>query len=394
MTNVLTPVPHRVPAADQAPSLSRRGAVLAVVGGLGLSSVAASATAGTGHRARLRRRPLPTPARTATTASTLRNPMAAMVAVRVFPSYRTSVYQHHDIVLARLADLGVKRISHKLTPEIASNAAVISFTRRAYLEHGIKSWLTVGEPHKVLSADDWNKIVGVLTGPLAGMVERVYGWNEPNHVRNGGPLPRDWHLQTAAHQQSLWDRVSPLGIKVGTPPLWSGDFAKHDADLATLAPLLRGTFDHIGWHLYPRGGVGAELIDRFDATYRRALGTFPVVCTEAGHFTAPRYVGRAVNITEAEQSVYMPQLIDEYVKRGYGISYFELLDDPDPSGANREAHLGLCRTPSLDPATWQPKPAYAALRAHLATPAPRNPARRQERRLAHHFARIEAYRPQ
>ncbi len=293
-------------------------------------------------------------------------PEARLVAVRVFPSYNTKVYRHHDAVLARLGDLGVKRMSHKMTPGLASNAAVIAFTQRAYFEHGIKSWLTMGEPLAPLSSADWDRMIKALKGPLAGMVDRVYGWNEPNHVRGGGRLPSNWHSMTAAHQHQLWSRVSPLGIKVGTPQLWSGDLNRHDADLAKLAPGIRGSFDHIGWHLYPRGGVGVELLDRFDATYRRTLGTFPVVCTEAGHFTAPNYTGGAVNVTEAQQADYLPKLVDEYLSRGYGLSYFELLNDPDPTGANREAHLGLFRTPSLDPGTWTPKPAFSSLKARLA----------------------------
>ncbi|GAA0987510.1 hypothetical protein ENKNEFLB_00782 [Nocardioides aquaticus] len=349
------------------PVVSRRGALITAAGGIGLASVASSATAANGTRfrartvaARRRRRPRrPRPAV---------NPATNLTAVRVFPSYRTKVYGQHDAVLERLGDLGIKRMSHKLTPAIASSAAVISFTQRAYFEHGIKSWLTVGEPRVPISPAEWDKMVRVLKGPLAGMVERVYGWNEPNHVRGGGsPLPADWHLKAAAHQAQLWARMAPLGIKVGTPQLWSGDFDRHDRDLFKLAPHIRGNFDHIGWHLYPRGTVGEHLLDRFEDTYRAALGgTFPVVCTEAGYFTAPNYRGGAINVTEAQEADYLPKLVDSYVKRGYGISYFELLNDPDPSGANREAHLGLFNTPSMNPASWTPKAGYHSLKAHLA----------------------------
>ncbi len=352
------------------PAVSRRGALFGVAGGLGLASAASSASAGRATQVRART----VAVRSRETTATI-NPASKLVAVRVFPSYRTKVYGQHDAVLARLADLGIKRMSHKLTPAIASSAAVISFTQRAYFQHGIKSWLTMGEPRVPLSAADWTKMVDVLKGPLAGMVDRVYGWNEPNHNRDGGALPSDWPAMTAAHQAQLWARVAPLGIKVGTPQLWSGDFDRHDADLVKMAPGIRGKFDHIGWHLYPRGTVGVELLDRFDATYRRSLGTFPVVCTEAGYFSAPNYTGGAVNITESQAAEYLPKLVDEYVKRGYGLSYFELLNDPDPTGANREASLGLIRTPSIDPRTWTPKPAYTALKNRLATPSITRPPR-------------------
>jgi len=282
--------------------------------------------------------------------------------VRVFPSY-TNVYGQHDAVLARLGDLGIKRMSHKITPLM--DAASIVFTQRAFQEHGIKSWLTVGEPRVPLTASDWDRITALLTGPLAGMVDRCYGWNEPNHVRGGGALPVDWQLMTGAHQTQLWQRVAPLGIKVGTPQLWSGDFATHDADLVKLAPVIAGKFDHIAWHLYPRGGVGVDLLDRFEATYRAALGVHPVVCTESGYCTAPNYTGGSKAVTEGEEATVLPQLIDAYVSRGHGLSLFELLDDPDPSGANRESHFGLVRCPSLDPATWSPKPAFDAARSRF-----------------------------
>ncbi len=205
----------------------------------------------------------------------------------------------------------------------------------------------------------------MLSGPLAGTVERCFGWNEPNHDRGGGPFTEQWPQQTAAHQAELWARVKPLGIQVGTPQLWSGDLDTHDADLAVLAPLLQGTFDHVGWHLYPRGGVGIDLLERFEQTYRDLLGEFPVVCTEAGYLDAASYTGGAANLTPTQKADLVPQLLEAYTSRGYGVSYFELLDDPDPSGSNREANLGLVECPTLDPATWVDKPAYVAFRSYL-----------------------------
>lgn len=293
----------------------------------------------------------------------MRRPVEQLVAVRVFPTYRTAVYGRHDAVLGRLGTLGIKRISHKLSPSM--DPATIAFTQRAYREHGIKSWFTVGSPRVPLGAREWDQVEGLLTGELAGMVERCFGWNEPNHDRGGGPLTDQWPQQTAAHQQQLWSRVAPLGIKIGTPQLWSGDLDTHDADLAVLAPLLEGTFDHVGWHLYPRGDVGVDLIERFEATYRDLLGAFPVICTEAGYLDAADYSGGAANLTPTQKAGFLPELVDAYVSRGYGISYFELLDDPDPSASEREASLGLVECPEVDPATWVDKPAFDELAAYL-----------------------------
>ena len=329
------------------PSLSRRGLILGAVASLNASTVA-SATTSMSPSGSLK--PISRSAR-------------ELVAVRVFPTYRAEVYGQHDAVLARLGTLGVKRISHKFSP--LTDPATIAFTRRAYHEHGIKSWLTVGEPRVPLTTSQWDKMEALLAGPLAGMVERCYGWNEPNHGRGGGPLTDQWPEQTAAHQKQLWARAKPLGIKVGTPQLWSGSFDTHDADLARLAPLIEGNFDHIGWHLYPRGGVGVDLIEEFEATYRRLLGDFPVVCTEAGYLDAAGYTGGAANLTSAQKADLVPKLVDAYTSRGYGLSYFELLDDPDASEAGREASLGLVECKGIDPATWKNKPAFDALRSSL-----------------------------
>ncbi len=294
----------------------------------------------------------------------MRGPLETLLAVRVFPTYRTSVYGRHDAVLARLEDLGVKRISHKITPGLS--AATIDFTQRAFRELGIVSWLTVGRPRSPLGATEWEQVVDLLRGPLAGMVERCFGWNEPNHDRGGEPVSPQWPELTAAHQAQLWNRVKPLGIKIGTPQLWSGSLDVHDADLARLAPLIAGSFDHIGWHLYPRGGVGTELIDRFEAVYQQQLGDFPAVCTEAGFLDAANYEGGAANLTATEKADLVPQLVDAYYARGLGLSYFELLDDPDLSASSREAGLGLVECPTTDPSTWVDKPAFAALKERLA----------------------------
>ena len=117
-------------------SLSRRGVILATAGGLTCRAPATAGSVAAGS--------LASPALAASAGAGRRT--SDLVAVGVFPSYRTKVYGKHDAVLLRLGGLGVKRISHKLTPALATNEQVIEFTRRAYLEHGIKSWLTVGTP--------------------------------------------------------------------------------------------------------------------------------------------------------------------------------------------------------------------------------------------------------
>ena len=92
-----------------------------------------------------------------------------------------------------------------------------------------------------------------------------------------------------------------------------------------------------------------------------------MVCTEAGFLDAANYTGGAHNNTPAQKAVKVPELLDAYVRRGWGISYFELLDDPDPAGTNREANLGLVEVGSTNPATWTNKPAFDSMRNYVTT---------------------------
>jgi len=290
-----------------------------------------------------------------------------LVAVRVFPSYRSATYGQHEAVLARLGALGVKRISHQMSPNIAGAADVIKFTQNAYNRYGIKSWLTMGEPRVTLTAADWDKMQAAVDGPLRGMVEMVSGWNEPNHYRSGAPLTADWAARAVAHNREMYRRFSSTIPKIGTPQLWSGDFTAHDAAVRQLAQEgLKGSFNTITWHLYPRGDVGEDLLVRFETLYRQYWGAQQIICTEGGYLDAANYTGGASNMSPTEKARLVPLWADTYVKRGYGCSYFELLDDPDPAEANREASLGLVECKGIDPSTWSDKPAFASLKNYLA----------------------------
>jgi hypothetical protein len=285
------------------------------------------------------------------------------LAIRVFPHYLNKTYGSHRAVLDTLGRLGVTRVSGLLTPNMAPS--VTRFYQDAYARHGIKVWFAVGQPGDVLTDAQWADVRAQLSGPLAGMVELVSGWNEPNH-RVGG----SWEVPTAAHQNRLWaetQQVNAAGqdIKVGTPPLWSGNVNEQYADLRLLAPKIAGSYDWINWHLYPHGNTGSDLaalIDRQVAEFTAAYGQVPMVNSETGYFTAQNYTGGSNPSTESEQATQLSDLVALHRARGIGLSYFELLDDPDPTGANREAHFGLVRTPSLDSTTWSDKPAFAVFR--------------------------------
>jgi hypothetical protein len=249
---------------------------------------------------------------------------------------------------------------------------------------GIRTVLTVGETKGGYQAETtafWNGLTENLVR-WGDKVPMVVGWNEPNHIRGGTePLPADWPLRTVR------DNLVPLKkavaaanarmshkVKVGLPALWSGDSDQFRRDAEKLAAVrytdgagtvwsAHSVIDTITYHLYPRGGDPTWELDQTQTTMS---ATFPGAeatqwCTEAGYFTAANYTGGAKAVTEAQQAAYTPKLGLEYFLRGSYVSYFETTDAPDPSDSDREASLGLINTPSLDPSTWQRKPAFGAL---------------------------------
>lgn len=290
-------------------------------------------------------------------------------AVRVFPTYTTKTYGNHAAVLLLLGELGVRRISHLLTPSMSTD--VQAFTQAAR-DQGVLSWLTVGQPLASYTAAQWAKMRALLLGPLRGCVTRVTGFNEPNN--DGDP---DWVAKTAAHARLLRALVDDVNadyaddgtapIWVGSTPLWNGNQDKHDADLAQLAPLVRDYVDGGMWHLYFRGGPADSGLYHQRSVYEAAYPGLPSGSHESGAFTAPNYTGGSNPVTEAGQADLCATVLDAYDAAGAdALCWFELLDDPDPTGSLREASFGLVRTPTLDPATWSKKPAFDALRDALA----------------------------
>lgn len=286
-------------------------------------------------------------------------PRRNLVGVRVFPHYTNKNYGQHDKVLKLLGELGIKRISGLLAPGTVSQVG--GFYKKAWEQYGIKTWFTVGAPRVTLSTSQWATLTKAVTANKT-FIELCSGWNEPNHVRGGGDLPSDWPDTTAAHQKALWKNFKPIGgFGIGTPQLWSGDFARHDADLKKLAPKIEGAYNKVSWHLYPRGTVGTKFVDRFYNTYDSVLQhpDWQVCCTEAGYFTIPPDSNDtgANPVTEAEQAEYWPQHLKLYTDRGDRISIFELLDDP---AGGREGYLGIVR------ADWTKKPAFGTIKRFLA----------------------------
>lgn len=291
--------------------------------------------------------------------------VSELVGVRIFPHYSGKTYGNHDALFSWLSDSGLRRVTGLVSTN--TPADTIAFYKRLNVELGIKMWLTIGQPRQVFSSGDWTNVANKIDAMGgADAVEQVANWNEPNHMRNTGDIPlTDWPKKAGQQQQGLWNMAHPQGIDVATPQLWSGRFSQHEADLRTMAPFIEGYFDYIAWHLYPRGGVGEDLVQSFYDLYYGVLGEHPVCVTEAGYFNAANYTGGAVAVTPEQAGQYIVPHIRLYTDRGDRFGGFEFLNDPDPSQANREAGLGWIWTPSLDPKTWSAKPIYHSVKAFI-----------------------------
>lgn len=280
------------------------------------------------------------------------------VGIQVFPD-RGDLSYGKDLPGTKkmLADLKIKKVRGGIGP--ATTQTVIDWYNDIYDTLGIEACLTVGKPRDVLTAAEWDK-VGVVLGKMRG-VEILCNWNEPNHNRGGTGITLDgWPVKTINHGAELTKRFG-ADYEIGSGQFWSGNKATHDADLKTIVAATgangvkyKDTFETIVWHLYQSG---LTRMQQYETTYRNLFGaTRPIICSETGMSTAPNQTQGAASMTEAEQAQYIVQHINMYLNAGHRVYWFELRDEYDPAGTDREDWLGIFRHDGT------PKPAVAALR--------------------------------
>lgn len=255
--------------------------------------------------------------------------------------------------------LGVKKVRSGIHPGTPQKH--IDFYNSLYDDLGVTSCMTVGKPRVVLTPTQWDKIAAVL-GKMRG-VEMLCNWNEPNHNRGnkGAPLT-DWEIKTVKNGHEIRTRFDRDYV-IGSAQMWSGQKKKHDADLNALAKTsitvggkkvtYKDTFEHIVWHLYQ---PGQKRMSEYETLYTGLFGNLPITCSETGMSTAPNQAQGALSMTEPEQAEFLKQHLGMYAKAGHNVYWFELRDDPDPAGTDREDWLGLFR------ADGTPKPAAKAFR--------------------------------
>lgn len=302
---------------------------------------------------------------------------------RVFPTYSAKTGGQLLTTGGRawLTNMKPGFITHKIAP--GQDPDIQTWALGIYNTHGIKTMLTVGEPHETYTSTQWNNMIDAIQS-MGNAVDMVCGQNEINHVRNNAyPLPSNWKEIARDHQQQLWNRIQTLNatraglgqnpIKVGNCNLWSGNLTLHNTDGAAFFPMIKNYCDTITWHLYPRGDNPDWNLDTWKTFYRTYLDsvsspTKPIICTEAGYFVAYNYTGGAIAVSEWAHAIYLKKMWLEYALRGFRVSQFEFLNDPDSSDSNREANFGSVETPGVNQSTWGKNASYDQLAEWCAFP--------------------------
>jgi hypothetical protein len=284
--------------------------------------------------------------------------------IQIHSSFRDSVYAQYDEITQLLQDLGARCVRDRLVTTVPESVE--------YLEHlgdrGITTLLTISDDSRYPGHhEDPAAVIARMSKHLTALA----GDNEPN----AEDRPPDWVARTVELQQWIWDVGQNLGLTVCSPSLKQSAPTLEEDYSALSAESVGDLCDVIAIHNYPRGRSPSEGIDQYAAMARGALGgDKDVYCTEGGYFTAPNYKGGAMTMSEDAQALYAPRQLLEYVRRGMRFWQYELMDDPDPDGTDRESHFGIVATPSLDPASWRRKPAFDTMKDLLGKTADPGPA--------------------
>ena len=280
------------------------------------------------------------------------------------PTYMDRVYRHADAWLPLLKATGAAYFRGRYAPSAPNTREVIDYCRA----NGIKWVMT-------LLPEDWSLTEAELRARLihlrdnaADVCLAIEGVNEPNHERDGGRPPADWAARSVRFQKILWDfrNANPAmkHVKVISPSLWIGGGYRVDEDFGALARAgVANYIDYAGMHSYPGGLKPDNKLDLRLGWVRDLWGAdIPMWATETGYTNALNTTSGFRPAPEDVAAVYGPRSILTYFERGAMSTRFELLDDPNPSLTDQEAHFGLVRTPSLDPSTWTLKPEFEAIR--------------------------------
>ena len=289
--------------------------------------------------------------------------LASAVGVVNHFHFGTTVYAQTDRVVEAIADLGVRHVRNRIASTAGTRAGFRELTRIGVKVHGVCG--AFGDRENM--AHVMTEVARSYSDPYETF-SAFEGINEPNN--NSG---RAWVAETRLKTRDLFlerNRFGLSGIPIVAPALArvsvrgteGADTGEQSRTLGDLTPYV----DYGNIHVYPRGLHPSTDIDEFMGYQRAVCGDLPMMCTEGGYFNASHYQGGAHPTPEEVTATYLPQQVMEHWIRGNRRFFvYELLDDPDPAGNEREAHFGLV---GLDTARgpWRPKAQYQALKNFIA----------------------------
>ena len=288
--------------------------------------------------------------------------LASAVGVVNHFHFGTSVYGQTDRVVDAIGELGVRHVRNRIGSAAGTRRGFTELTRMGVKVHGVCG--AFGDRQSM--ADVLAEVVRTYDDPYATF-SAFEGINEPNNngrawVEETRTKTRDLFLERNRHGLSGIPIVGPSIARVAKHGVEGGSTAGQSRTLGDLTQFI----DYGNIHVYPRALPPSADIDEFMAYQRPVSGDLPMMCTEGGYFNAMDYTGGAFPTPEGVAAKYLPQQVMEHWVRGNRRFFvYELLDDPDPSGKDREAHFGLLGVDSARGA-WRPKPQFHALKNFIA----------------------------
>jgi len=287
-----------------------------------------------------------------------------------------SVWANTDAAVRWLLDLGVGAVRQYL-PSTEHGRAALKQAMDRLGDTGVRWCCPTLVAEDVRSLDAARSAVnGQLDWLQANtdlaLLDSLPGPNEPN---SEGKAVGDWVQRTRWAMQALWEetRRRPAfdDVLVQGPPLNMKGGTAVVSDVAALGDLSRW-MDRGDAHIYPGDNDPGYLVDERLALLEPIHPGKPVCVSEGGYTTSigRGYDGGADLVPEDVANLYAPKHLLVHLLGGRQFFSYELLDESPPykddDRATREAGFGLVRTPTRDPATWQAKPSFDAVRRLLA----------------------------
>lgn len=288
--------------------------------------------------------------------------LASSVGVVCRFHFGTSAYAETDRALALIQDLGVRKVRCRISKAESSRRGLTGLAQVGVKVNGVCG--ASGRPQTMAEA-----IATAMTYPdPRALFTSFENWNEPNN--DGIP----WIQATRANARDLFLARNAAGLedvpilgpalaRVDSGGVEGATTAEQSANLGDLTQYI----DYGNIHVYPRGVQPGNDIDKFSVFQRSVCRSKPIVCTEAGYFQAPNYVGGARPTPEYAAAKYMPRHVMEYWSRGAaGMFVYELLGDYDPTDANQLANFGIVSVDGAGAgAPWRVKAQFLALKNFL-----------------------------